>query len=263
MELGLKGKVAVVAASSKGLGKAVARGLAREGANLTIFSRDRKSIEETGREISVETGAEVLALSADVTKRDDIERVASLTIEKYGAVHVLVNNAGGPPFGYSDDFGYEDWKAALELNLLSTINLTRAVVQTMKTQQWGRIVNITSIAVKEPIDGLILSNASRAGVIGFAKTISRELAPYNVMVNNVCPGRIMTSRIEHLADERAKVMGVSKEEVYREWEADIPAGRLGKPSELADLVVFLSSERSSYLTGATIQVDGGAIRSLF
>jgi 3-oxoacyl-[acyl-carrier protein] reductase len=263
MELGIRGKVAIVAASSKGLGKASALELAREGARLTIFSRDTEAIENAAKEIRDETGASVLALSADVTDEGQLEEVVERTARQYSTVHILVNNAGGPPFGSFEDFPPQAWQKAIELNLLSTINLTRLVVPFMKSQKWGRIVNITSIAVKQPLDGLILSNTARAGVIGFAKSLSNELARFGINVNNVCPGRILTDRILHLAHERARVAGLSVEEVFRNWEKEIPSGRLGTPRELADLVVFLSSERASYITGATIQVDGGALRALF
>ncbi|MEM4409040.1 MAG: SDR family oxidoreductase [Candidatus Caldarchaeum sp.] len=263
MELEIRGKVAIIAASSKGLGKASALGLAREGARLTIFSRDGDAIESTAREIRDETGASVLALSADVTNESQLEEVVERTAREYSTVHILVNNAGGPPFGSFEDFPPQAWQKAIELNLLSTINLTRLVVPFMKSQGWGRIVNITSIAVKQPLDGLILSNTARAGVIGFAKSLSNELARFGITVNNVCPGRILTDRILHLAQERARVTGTSVEDVFRHWEEEIPSGRLGTPRELADLVVFLSSERASYITGATIQVDGGAVKSLF
>ncbi len=263
MHLGLENKVAVVAASSKGLGKAVALGLAEEGARLTIFSRSHEDITAAAKEINEKFDTDVLPIAADVTQEDDINEVINLTVERYSAVHVLVNNSGGPPFGVFEDFSQDQWNDAIKLNLLSTINLTRLVLPYMKEQKWGRIVNITSIAVKQPIDGLILSNTSRAGVIGFAKTLSNEYAPYNILVNNVCPGRIMTNRIIHLAEERAKRAKTEVQDVIKSWESDIPVGRLGSPKELADLVVFLSSERASYITGTTIQVDGGAPRGLF
>jgi 3-oxoacyl-[acyl-carrier protein] reductase len=263
MDLGLKNKVAIVAASSKGLGKAVALGLAEEGVSLTICARGKKELDKTAEEIKAKTGVEVLALRADVSKLDEVKEIVSQTIKKYSTVHILVNNAGGPPFGNFLDFSVEEWRKALELNLLSTINLTKEVIPYMQKQKWGRIINITSVAVKQPIDGLILSNTARAGVIGFAKTISNEFARDNVLVNNVCPGRILTDRIIHLAEERAKRANKSLEEVISSMEVDVPIGRLGRPKELADLVVFLASERASYITGTTIQVDGGVVKGIF
>lgn len=263
MDLGIKDKVAIVAASSKGLGKAVALGLAEEGVRLTICSRGKEALEETARKIKSGTGAQVLALRGDVSKPEDVKEIVSQTVEKYGTVHILVNNAGGPPLGDFLNFSLYNWQMALELNLLSAINLTREVIPYMQNQKWGRIINITSVAAKQPIEGLVLSNTSRAGVIGFAKSISNEFARDNILVNNVCPGRILTDRIIHLAQERAKRGMGSTEEILNLWEKDIPIGRIGKPRELADLVVFLSSERASYITGVTIQVDGGIVKGIF
>ena len=263
MDLGIKDKVAIIAASSKGLGKAVAFGLAEEGVKLTIFSRGKEALIKTAEEIKSETKAEVLAIIGDVSKPDDVKEIVSQTVNKYGNVHILVNNAGGPPLGNFLNFSLEDWQKALKLNLLSTVYLTREVIPYMQNQKWGRIINITSVAVKQPIEGLILSNTSRAGVIGFAKSIANEFARDNILVNNVCPGRILTERIVHLAEERAKMGKVSTDDIMNSWEKDIPIGRIGNPKELADLVVFLSSERASYITGVTIQVDGGIVKGIF
>ena len=180
-----------------------------------------------------------------------------------GGIDILINNAGGPPFGFFEDFESPDWQNALELNLLSGIHLAKKVVPLMKKRSWGRIVNITSIAVKQPIDGLILSNTSRAGLIGFSKTLSNELAKDNILVNNICPGRIYTDRIKALAEKRAAQSGIGYEEAIEEMEKDIPLQRIGTPEELAALACFLASEKASYMTGTTIQVDGGLLRGLF
>lgn len=263
MDLGIRDKVAIVAASSKGLGKAIALGLAEEGVKLTICSRGKESLEKTAEEIKAKTTVEVLAVQADVSRIEDIKKIVSETINRYSTVHILVNNAGGPPFGNFLDFSQEDWQKTLDLNLLSTINFTREIIPYMREQKWGRIINITSVAVKQPIDGLILSNTARAGVIGFAKTVSNEFARDNILVNNVCPGRILTDRIIHLAEERAKRDKKNLEDMIYSMEQDIPIGRIGKPEELADLVVFLASERASYVTGTTIQVDGGVVKGTF
>lgn len=262
MDLGLTGKIAIVAASSKGLGKAVASGLAEEEVNLTICARGRDTLEKTADEIRTKTGVRVLALEADVARVEGVKEVVSRTVKEYGTVHILVNNAGGPPFGNFGDFSLDDWQKALELNLLSTINFSKEVIPYMQKQQWGRIINITSVAVKQPIDGLILSNTARAGVIGFAKTISNEFARDNILVNNVCPGRMLTDRIIQLAEERARRANIDVGGVTSSWEKDIPLGRIGKPGELADVVVFLASERASYVTGVTIQVDGGIVKGI-
>lgn len=263
MDLGIRNKVAIVAASSKGLGKGVALGLAEEGVNLTICARGAEALEATAEEIRSKTGVGVLPIQADVSNTDDIKRVVSETLHHYSKLHILVNNAGGPALGYFADFSLEDWKRALDLNLLSTIAFIKESIAHMKSQKWGRIVNITSVAVKQPIEGLILSNTSRAGVVGLTKTLSNEYAKDNILFNNVCPGRILTDRIIQLAESRAKNANMSVEEVLSSMEKDIPIGRIGKPKELADLVVFLCSERASYITGTTIQVDGGAVKGIY
>ena len=244
MELQLKDKVAIVAASSKGLGRAIALGLAREGARLTICARRENELEETAREIRGETSAEVLAIPADVSKTGDIHKVVSGTLDKYSTVDILVNNAGGPPVGGFLDFSLEDWHKAVELNLFSTVTFSREVLPLMKENNWGRIINITSVAT------------------GLAKSLSKEFARYNITVNNICPGRILTDRIIQLASIRAEKEGKTVEEALESMGSDIPAGRIGRPEELASLAVFLASERASYITGTSIQVDGGLVKGL-
>ena len=205
---------------------------------------------------------DVFPSAADVTSKEQIDRVIEDTAKKLGGIDILINNAGGPPFGFFEDFESPDWQSALELNLLSGIYLAKKVTPFMKKQNWGRIVNITSIAVKQPIDGLILSNTSRAGLIGFSKTLSNELAQNNILVNNICPGRIYTDRIKTLAEKRAAQSGIEYEKAIEEMEKDIPMKRIGSPEELAALACFLASEKASYMTGVTIQVDGGFLRGL-
>lgn len=263
MDLQLKGKVAIVAASSKGLGRAIALGLAREGVRLTICARRGDELEKTAREIREETSAEVLPIPADVSQTDDIHKVVSGTLEEYSTVDILVNNAGGPPVGGFLDFSLDEWRKAVELNLFSTVAFSLEVLPLMKEKSWGRIINITSVAVKEPIDGLILSNTVRAGVTGLAKSLSKEFARYNITVNNICPGRILTDRIIQLASIRAEKEGKSVEEALDSMGSDVPVGRIGRPEELANLAVFLASERASYITGTSIQVDGGLVKGLF
>ncbi len=263
MDLGIKGKVALVAASSKGIGKAIAAALADEGVNLSIFSRSEDEIERTASEIRTRLGVDVLASAADVTNKEQIDRIIEDTVKALGGIDILINNAGGPPFGFFEDFESPEWQSALELNLLSGIYLAKKVVPLMKQKDWGRIVNITSIAVKQPIDGLILSNTSRAGLIGFSKTLSNELAKHNILVNNICPGRIYTDRIKALAEKRAAQSDIEYAKAIEEMEKDIPLQRIGTPEELAALACFLASEKASYMTGTTIQVDGGLLRGLF
>lgn len=262
MKLGIENKTAVVAASSKGLGKAVARGLASEGVNLVIFSRNKDSIEETAKEISEEFGVDVHPVAADASVKEDLDTVFDEAEKRFSSIDILVNNAGGPPFGYLEDFDLDDWNDALKLNLLSTVHMTRRALPRMKKKRWGRIINITSISVKQPIDGLILSNTTRAGVAGFAKTVSAECGEFNITVNNVCPGRILTDRIKDLAAKKSKNQNISYESALDGMKEDIPLKRIGSPEEFADLVVFLASERAGYITGTTIQIDGGLSKSL-
>jgi 3-oxoacyl-[acyl-carrier protein] reductase len=264
MNLGLQDRVAIVLAASKGLGRASAEALAAEGAWVVIGSRNRQQLEQTARDIRDKTGSKVLAVPTDVTKPDDLAAIVDATVREFGRVDILVNNAGGPPPGTFEQFGDAQWEAAFQLNLLSNVRMVRLVLPHMRKLQKGRIINIVSTSVKTPIDGLLLSNAIRTGVVGLAKTLSIELAPDNITVNNVCPGRILTDRIRQITRIEEKVQqGMSEEEVLREASRDIPMGRIGKPEELAALVAFLASEQAGYITGTTIQVDGGLTRALF
>ncbi len=262
MELGLTNKIAVVGASSKGLGKAIALGLAYEGARVTICARDNEVLEQTADEIREKTETEVLAIPTDVSQPDQVEILMARTISHFGGIDILVNNAGGPRAGRFDDLSAEDYHDAVNLNLMSTINMSRAVVPWMRKRGGGRIINLTSVSVKQPVDGLMLSNMARTGVIGFAKTLATELAPDKILVNNVCPGIIFTDRIKQLASVRSEESGITYDQALENMTANIPLGRIGDPEEFANLVVFLASEKSSYITGTTIQVDGGMVKSL-
>ncbi len=262
MELGLTNKIAVVGASSKGLGKAIALGLAYEGARVIICARDKQVLEQTADEIREKTDTEVLAIPTDVSQPDQVESLINNTISHFGGIDILINNAGGPRIGRFYELSAKDYQDAVNLNLMSTINLCRAVVPSMRKQGDGRIINLTSVSVKQPVDGLMLSNMARTGVIGFAKTLATELAPDKILVNNVCPGIIFTDRIKQLASVRAEESGITYNQALENMTANIPLGRIGDPEEFANLVVFLASEKSSYITGTTIQVDGGMVRSL-
>jgi 3-oxoacyl-[acyl-carrier protein] reductase len=262
MDLGIKDKVALVAGGSQGLGKAVARELAREGAQVAICALKDGSLPEAKDEISKECGREIIAIPADLTQASEAKNCVRQAIERFGSVDILINNAGGPPGSSFLEIDDELWEYGFRLNLLSTIILTREVVPLMKQKRWGRIINMTSISVKQPIDGLILSNTIRAGVIGLAKTLATELAPFNVTVNSVCPGYTLTDRVRNLAQATAQKEGTTAEAVIKRWESSIPMGRLGTPEEFAALVAFLSSTRSSYITGAAIQIDGGWYRGI-
>jgi 3-oxoacyl-[acyl-carrier protein] reductase len=258
VDLGLRGKVALVAASSKGLGRAVAEELAAEGADIVMCARGKETLDRTAESIRQTSGVKVVAVAADVLKPDDAARVVKAALDQLGKVDILVTNSGGPPSGPFENLTAEMWDTATSLLLRSAVELTRAVLPGMKERRWGRILNVTSIAAKQPIEGLMLSNSLRAAVIGFARTLASEVAPFNVTVNNLLPGYTRTDRVQELA----RAAGGSSTDVVSKWEKEIPMGRLGEPREFAALAAFLASERASYITGSSIAVDGGWIRSL-
>ena len=262
MNLGLDGKVAIVAASSRGLGRAIARELAAEGAGLVMCARGADVLRQARDEIARETGAEAFDVAADLSVPEQVDRVVAAALDRFGRVDVLVTNTGGPPPGPFESHSREAWRAAVAQNLESVLDLTRAVLPGMKQRGWGRIVNITSIAVKQPVENLVLSNSVRAAVTGFARTLANEVAPHGITVNNVMPGYTRTERLEELAGAVAQRKGLSHEHRFDAWNDEIPMRRLGEPAELAALVAFLASERASYITGQSIAVDGGWIRSL-
>ena len=262
MDLGLKDRVALVAAASRGIGRAIAEELAAEGAALVICARDPATLAETAAAIADNTGAHVLAVPADVADVEQIARLVQSGHERFGRIDILVTNAGGPPAGSFEQISREQWEQATRLTLYSAIELTRQVLPGMKQRRWGRILNITSIAVKQPVDGLMLSNSLRAGLTGFARTLANEIAADGVTINNIMPGYTRTERVEELAQMMAAKEGISAAEFRAKWEQEIPMRRLGEPRELAALAAFLVSERASYITGTSIQVDGGWIRSL-
>jgi 3-oxoacyl-[acyl-carrier protein] reductase len=263
MDLGLTGKVALVTAASKGLGSASAAALAAEGASVMIASRNREALEQTAQEIRQTSGSAVLAQTADLRQPEEIVSLVARTVNEFGGIDILVNNAGGPPPGTFETLPDAQWQLAFELTVLSAVRLIRAALPFMRQRKGGRIILIVSSSVKQPIDGLLLSNALRPGIVGLAKTLSNELAPYQITVNNVCPGRILTDRFRVYSNERTrKDRGQSEEAVVQELTRDIPLGRLGQPEDIGALVVFLASQQAAYITGTTIQVDGGLIQSL-
>ncbi|MBV9217586.1 MAG: SDR family oxidoreductase [Acidobacteria bacterium] len=263
MDLGLKGKTALVAAASQGLGFAVARELAAEGCSLIICSRKQESIDRAAMSIRAETNAEVLSLAADVSITSEIEKLVAAGLERFADIDILVTNSGGPPAGPFESTTRESWDDAVRILLNSVIDLSRLVLPRMKDRGWGRILNVTSIASKQPVDNLILSNSLRAGVTGFAKTLAAEVAPFGITVNNILPGYTRTERLDELIDFLSNKEDISADEVRGRWEKEIPMRRLGDPKEFAALAAFLVSERASYITGSSIAVDGGWIRSLF
>lgn len=263
MDLGLTGKVALVVAASKGLGRASAAALAAEGANVVIASRDREALEQTAQEIQLASNSAVLAYPTDLRKPEEILSLVARSIEEFGGIDILVNNAGGPPAGTFETLSDEQWQLAFDLTLLSAVRLIRAVLPSMKQRQGGRIINIVSSSAKQPIAGLLLSNALRPGVVGLAKTLSVELAPDQITVNNVCPGRILTDRLRQTSGILSQAnQGISEKQALEAISRDIPLKRVGQPEELAALVAFLASRQAGYITGTTIQVDGGLIQSL-
>lgn len=263
MDLGLKNRVAMVAASSRGLGKAVALGLATEGAKLALCARTAKVLEATADEIRKATGAEVLARPADVTNYEQVKAFVKETVERFGGVDICVTNAGGPPTKNFAATTVEDWQAGVNLNLMSTLYFAREVLPLMQKQKWGRLIAITSVSVKQPIDNLILSNAVRSAVSGLVKSLSNEYAASNVLVNSVCPGFTQTARLEELAAKRAAAEGVEVRVMLERMAEQVPLKRLGKPEEFANVVVFLASERASYVTGQSIAIDGGFVKGIY
>lgn len=262
MDLGIKNKPALVAASSRGLGKEIAFQLAKEGAKVAICARGEEKLYKTQKEIEEGTGSRVIARVTDVTDRSQVKNMVGHIVDELGTIAILVCNAGGPPSGTVDDFDLDDYSKALELNLLSTINLCYEVLPHMKKQKWGRIVNIASVSAKQPIDTLILSNTARSGVLGFSKSLSNQLAPYGITVNSICPGYTRTERVESLAKSFEEKGKGTVREFYQNIEKIIPMRRLGRPEEIASAAVFLCSEAASYITGVTLQVDGGYIKSI-
>jgi 3-oxoacyl-[acyl-carrier protein] reductase len=263
MDLGLAGRVAIVAAASSGIGFAAARELAREGARVFLCSRDEKRAQGAAERIRNETGAEVVGTRADVTSDEDAARFVRLAEESAGRVDILVTNAGGSPASVFAETSLDMYRKAFELNALSAIRLAQLVVPSMRERRWGRIINITSISVKQPINGLLLSNTIRAGLTGWAKTLSTEVASDGVTVNSVAPGYTLTEHQDEVAGVRGRATGKTKEEMIEMWAAEIPIRRLASAEEIAAAVAFLASERASYITGVTLQVDGGWVRGLF
>lgn len=263
MDLGIKDRVAIVAASSRGLGQAVARGLAKEGAILALCARKADTLDAAAEEIRRETGACVMTRALDVTMYDDVRRFVSEVVERFGRLDICVANAGGPPSKSFAETSIEDWRAAADLNLMSTIYFAKEALPEMQRRRWGRFIAITSVAVKQPVEGLILSNAVRSAVSGLVKTLASEYGPYGVLVNNVCPGYTATARLVELSRTLAGKEGVDAAEIEQRWARQTALGRVGRPEEFADMAVFLASERAAYITGTSIVVDGGLVKGVY
>lgn len=257
MELGLDGKVAIVAAGSRGLGLASAMALARGGACVTIFSRTKASLGEAARRIAALGGGGVHAVVADLRNKGDLERVVEETVERFGGVDILVNNSGGPALGPFETVTEGEWLEALESEVMSVVRLCKLVIPRMRARGGGRIINITTVGVKKPQPGLVLSDATRHCVVGLALNLAVELAPDNILVNTVCPGPILTERLEEAIRTTAGQEGISLAEAEEHWLNLIPLHRFGEPGDLGDLVAYLASDRGGFITGTVTQVDGG------
>jgi len=262
MNLGLTNRVAIVAAASKGLGRAVATELSREGARVAICARNADDLAKTAAEISRETGHEVFQQSVDVTDQAAIAAFVAAVESRFGRVDICITNSGGPPSKLFKETDVSDWKSAVDLLLMSAVFFAKETLPRMQKNGWGRLITITSYTVKQPVDGLLLSNSVRSAVTGLARTLANEYAAFGITVNNVCPGYTSTDRLSELVDAVSARTGVTAEEVYAGWKRQIPAGRLGTPEEFAAVVTFLASERASYVNGTSIAIDGGIVRSL-
>jgi 3-oxoacyl-[acyl-carrier protein] reductase len=262
MNLNLGGKVAAVAAASRGLGYAVARELSLEGAHVGICSRDAARASAAAGRLASEAKGEVLSFEADVSKSEEAEAFVRDVAARCGRLDILVTNAGGPPPGGVEDLGLEQFEMGYRLTLESALAMIKAAIPLMRKNGGGRIVNILSITVKQPEVTLLVSNTMRTAIVGFSKSVSQELAKENILINNVAPGYTRTERLNELAADLAKRRGLSIDAIYKGWEDKIPMGRLGQPEELARVVTFLASDAASYVTGVTVQVDGGFVQGL-
>jgi len=262
MEFGLKGKIAIVGGASKGLGRACALGLAREGVRVVICSRNIESLTLTADEITRETKTEVLPIAADLSKLEGIQNLVTQAMNHMKGLDIIVNNSGGPPAGTAQAADEQSWAKAVDMSLLFFARMCRETIPYLRKSDGGRIINIFASSIKQPIENLVLSAATRMGALGYAKTLADELARDGILVNNVAPGYLLTDRMTELVHHRANCSDTSYDEAMKQLTGIIPMGRFGKPEELANLVVFLASSAASYITGATIQVDGGVIRSM-
>lgn len=255
MELHLENKTVLVTAGSKGIGLATAAGFHKCGAKVAICGRSQDKLDAAAAQMPG-----CLALIGDVSKPEDIERVIAAVTKEFGGIDILVNNAGGPPPGLFEELGDEDWEKAVSLTLMSVVRATRLVLPHMRAQKWGRIINISSSGVKQPVPGLTLSNSIRMAVLGWAKTLANQVAGDNILVNTVCPGFTETDRVTQILEQQSAASGKSVEEVAAQIAKQIPMQRIGQPEEIANLAIFLGSEAASYITGTAIQVDGGSVQ---
>ena len=262
MDLGLTGRVAIIGGGSKGLGRACADALAQEGANLSICSRNAEELEAAAAEIRAATGAEVLAVPADLSRLEDIQRLVQSTLDRFGRLDIAVANSGGPPAGRATDTSEETWRQSMDMALSFFIRMGREATPPMREQKWGRVVNILASTVYQPIDNLVTSGVTRMGAVAYAKSLADEVGRDNVLVNNVAPGFLMTERMRHIFETRSQETGQDIDTVLDAGAARIPVGRFGRPEELGDFVAYLCSDKNTYVTGTTILIDGGVVRSV-
>ena len=262
MALGLRERVAVIGGGSKGLGRACADSLAKEGANLAICSRNEEELDQTAKEIIAAFGVDVLPVAADLSRLEGIQTLIQSTVDRFGKLDILINNSGGPPAGRAAGTTDEVWQLSIDMALMFFIRMSREAVPHMKRFKWGRIVNVLASSVYQPIDNLVTSGVTRLGAVAFAKSLADEVGRDNILVNNVAPGYLLTDRMMHIFETRSNETGSNVEDLLQAHSATIPVGRLGRPEELGDLVTFLTSDKNTYTTGATILVDGGVVRSV-
>lgn len=262
MKLDIEGRVAMVAAASKGIGKAIALGLAEEGCRVSICARGKEALEATGNEIGAVSGPEgVIALTVDVSSPGDLARWHAATVERFGTVSILVTNTGGPPAAKFENLSDEQWLDGVQSTLMNVVRLTRLVLPGMKKQRWGRIVHVTSLVAKQPLDDLTISSTLRSGISALARLQANQFGADGVLVNALLPGNTLTDRAYHLANVRAKAQEISPEDALAVAAAKVPLGRMAEPREIADAAVFLCSERASYITGVSLLVDGGVVQA--
>jgi 3-oxoacyl-[acyl-carrier protein] reductase len=262
METGLRGRVVIVAASSQGIGRETAAAFAAEGCRVAICARTRDKLEAAAQEIRAKTGAELFTQAFDVTDAAAVHNFVESVADKFGSVDICVANAGGPPAKGFLAATVEDWRKAIDTNFMSTVYFAREVIPHMQRKRWGRIITLTSVSTKQPVPDLVLSNAVRAGVVGLVKSLANEFGKDGILVNNVGPGYTGTDRLKELARARSTALNKSEEEIFATWASDSALKRIAEPKEVADTIVWLASERASYITGQTILVDGGAYKGL-
>lgn len=263
MDFGIKGKVVLITASSKGIGKSAAEEFIKEGCKVAISSSNKENLKLTASQIKQSTGIEPFWIQCDINSEKEIENCVDAVRHNLGDIDILINNCGGPKPGFFEDLDDDDWYNAVDQVLLSSVRFTRNCLSAMKSKNWGRIINVTSISVKQPIDNLLLSNSLRSGVTAFAKTLSNQVGKYNITINNVAPGFTLTSRLYELAVARAKMRNESHEKILAEMANEVPLKRLARPDEIASAILFLASEKAGYITGQTINVDGGYLKSTY